>query len=194
MNVTEKAMEMMQFYLQGKDPQEWGIRIVVRMKNDYAFSLTEISKAHPTDTIIDQDGVKILVDTASITHLDDCTVDFVESDLSSGFKIETKEVSPITDDIEIDLSDPTVKKVQDILVNEINPSIAAHGGFAQLVGVRDNIVYLQMGGGCHGCGMADVTLKQGIGARIKEAIPEVTDVVDATDHASGTNPFYRASH
>jgi Fe/S biogenesis protein NfuA len=193
LKITDKAKEKMHFYLQGKDLQEWGIRIVVRMKNDYAFSLTEISKADPSDTIIDQDGIKVLVDNISITQLDGCTVDFVESELSSGFKVEPKEVSPITEDIEIDLSDPVAKRVNDILVNEINPSIAAHGGFARLVGFRDNVVYLQMGGGCQGCGMANVTLKQGIATRIKEVIPEIIDVVDATDHTSGTDPYYRSS-
>jgi Fe/S biogenesis protein NfuA len=75
----------------------------------------------------------------------------------------------------------------------VNPSIAAHGGTAQLVAVEDDTAYLRLGGGCVGCGMAAVTLSQGISVAIKQAVPEITNVVDVTDHASGTNPYYEAA-
>ena len=71
--------------------------------------------------------------------------------------------------------------------------IAAHGGYAELVAVEAPVAYLRMGGGCQGCGMAHVTLKRGIEARIREAVPEVTGVVDSTDHAGGANPYFRAA-
>ncbi len=193
LNVTDIALEKMLFYLKDRDRNEWGIRIMLRTKNDYAFSITELSKAQESDVIIDVGEVKILIDEVSAGQLNEATVDFIESELSTGFKIEPKATSPIAEGVEIDLSDPLVKKVHDILVNEINPGIAAHGGFARLVAVKDNIVYLLMGGGCQGCGMAAVTLKQGIETRIKEAIPEIVAVVDETDHASGTQPFYASS-
>lgn len=77
-----------------------------------------------------------------------------------------------------------------MLDRELNPAVAAHGGRIGLVGVKDSKVYLSFGGGCHGCGMVDVTLKHGVEARIKELIPEVEAVVDTTDHTSGENPFY----
>ncbi len=80
---------------------------------------------------------------------------------------------------------------QQLLDQSINPSLASHDGFATLVGVDDdNAVYLTMGGGCQGCSMSRMTLTEGIDRAIREAIPEVTDVVDATDHAAGENPFY----
>lgn len=82
------------------------------------------------------------------------------------------------------------QKIQDLIEGMINPAIAAHGGFVELIDVQDSRVYLQMGGGCQGCGMADVTLKAGIERLIKEEVPEVADVLDTTDHASGTNPYY----
>ncbi|HYS17898.1 MAG TPA: NifU family protein [Candidatus Binatia bacterium] len=81
-------------------------------------------------------------------------------------------------------------RVQELIESMINPAVAGHGGFVELVDVQDNRVYLQMGGGCQGCGAADVTLKQGIERLIKEEIPEITEVLDATDHAAGSNPYY----
>ena len=83
-------------------------------------------------------------------------------------------------------------KVQDLVDTSINPAIAAHGGYVELIDVKDNVVYLQMGGGCQGCGAADITLKAGIERLIKEEIPEVVEVLDATDHSQGTNPYYSA--
>jgi len=82
---------------------------------------------------------------------------------------------------------------QHLLDTSINPGVAGHGGFVRLMDVQDNVVYLQMGGGCQGCGMADVTLKAGIESLIKEEIPEVTEVLDTTDHAAGRNPYYTPS-
>jgi Fe/S biogenesis protein NfuA len=81
-------------------------------------------------------------------------------------------------------------RVQELIDTMINPAVAGHGGFVELVDVQDNRVYLQMGGGCQGCGAADITLKAGIERLIREELPEVEEVVDATDHASGANPYY----
>ena len=83
--------------------------------------------------------------------------------------------------------------MQELLDREINPAIAAHGGWIQLLDVKDDVVYISMGGGCHGCGMADVTLRQGVEVRIKETVPDIRAVVDTTDHAGGTNPYYRGA-
>ena len=81
-------------------------------------------------------------------------------------------------------------RVQELIDSMINPAVAGHGGYVELIDVQDNRVYLQMGGGCQGCGAADVTLKSGIERLIKEEIPEVTEVLDTTDHAAGNNPYY----
>ena len=91
------------------------------------------------------------------------------------------------------MSEDLMTKVQDLIENMINPAVAGHGGFVQLVDVKENKVYLQMGGGCQGCGAADVTLKQGIERLIREELPEVEEVLDTTDHASGDNPYYQPS-
>jgi Fe/S biogenesis protein NfuA len=84
-------------------------------------------------------------------------------------------------------------KIQEMIDYQINPAVAGHGGFIELLDYKDGVVYLRMGGGCQGCGMANVTLKQGIERMIREEIPEVQQIVDTTDHAGGTNPYYQPS-
>ena len=87
-------------------------------------------------------------------------------------------------------ADALKKRVQSVLDQEINPAVAAHGGWVELIDVKRNEVFIRMGGGCQGCGMADVTLKQGVEKSIRQAIPEVGAIMDTTDHGSGRNPYY----
>ena len=101
--------------------------------------------------------------------------------------------APAADMPEADLSGPVAQAVLRVLDESINPSIAAHGGHAQLVAVEEDVAYLRLGGGCVGCGLASVTLSQGIEVAIRDAVPEINRVVDVTDHASGTNPYYEAA-
>ena len=91
-----------------------------------------------------------------------------------------------------DLTGPLVDQVQQVLNEQVNPAIAAHGGGAELVSVDGTIAYLRLFGGCQGCGLAQVTLKQGIERTLLEAIPALTQVVDVTDHASGEDPYYES--
>ena len=85
------------------------------------------------------------------------------------------------------------EKVQQILDDQINPGVASHGGFVELLDVKDDNLFIRMGGGCQGCGAADVTLKMGIERLIRDQVPQVREIFDTTDHASGQNPFYAAS-
>src|SRR2546428_12866303 len=90
------------------------------------------------------------------------------------------------------LGDEDVKsRIQKILDEMINPAVASHGGWVELLDVKDNIAYLKLGGGCQGCGMVNVTLKQGIESTLKEGIPQLAGVIDQTDHAGGSNPYYQ---
>ena len=82
------------------------------------------------------------------------------------------------------------RRVIAVLDRDVNPSIASHGGHAELAGIEGATAYLRLGGGCQGCGMATVTLSQGIEVAITQAVPEIDRVVDVTDHASGTNPYF----
>ena len=125
----------------------------------------------------------VFSDDESKTNLKGATLDFV---IGGGFRIDNPN-SVWT------WSDPLSQAVQDILTQHINPQVAAHGGSVQLLEVKDNIVYIKMGGGCVGCGMVNVTLKQGVEVAIKQAIPQITAIIDTTDHAKGTNPYFQQS-
>jgi Fe-S cluster biogenesis protein NfuA len=89
------------------------------------------------------------------------------------------------------LETETGRRVREVLDEKINPAVAGHGGHISLIDIRGKRVFLRLEGGCQGCGMAGVTLKQGVEAEIKKAAPEVTEILDVTDHASGTNPYYQ---
>lgn len=82
-------------------------------------------------------------------------------------------------------------KVQNLFDREINPALGMHGGWVELIDVKKNSIYLRLGGGCQGCGSANVTLKQGIERSVREQIPEVGEIMDTTDHAAGRNPYYQ---
>jgi Fe/S biogenesis protein NfuA len=151
----------------------------------YDMTLEPVASAASADTVLDADGVPVLVDAASLPFVSGATVDFASDPLRPGFLVQPPQA---------DLgSDPLAVEVRALLEDHINPSIASHGGRADLVGVKDDVVYVALGGGCQGCSMASVTLKQGIEELIRQHIPRVKAVVDATDHAGGTNPFYTAA-
>jgi Fe-S cluster biogenesis protein NfuA len=86
------------------------------------------------------------------------------------------------------------ERVQRVLDADINPAVSAHGGNIELLDIKGTEVFVHMGGGCQGCGQAALTLKHGVQTSIIEAVPEVTAVYDTTDHAAGTNPFYRGTY
>lgn len=92
-----------------------------------------------------------------------------------------------------ELTGPLAEQVAQVLAEQVNPAIAAHGGAAELVGVEGDTAYLRLSGGCQGCGLAQVTLSQGIERILVEAIPELVSVVDVTDHAAGDSPYYQAA-
>jgi Fe-S cluster biogenesis protein NfuA len=85
------------------------------------------------------------------------------------------------------------KRVQEILDDEINPQVAAHGGYISLLDVQGTRVFIQLGGGCQGCAMSAATLKHGVEATLKAHIPEITEILDTTDHAAGSNPFFQGA-
>lgn len=89
-------------------------------------------------------------------------------------------------------SDELRSRVEDVIAKEVAPSVASHGGSIDIVDVKDNVVLLKMGGGCQGCSSATATLKFGVEAAIRRAVPEVGDIIDTTDHSAGQNPYYTA--
>ena len=130
------------------------------------------------------------MDPESAKVLDGARVDWVEELQESGLKVENPNLAPIGSK---PLEGPLADRVQKVIDQYVNPGVAQQGGHVTLVDVRDNTVYLQMGGGCQGCGMADVTLKQGVEIAIRSEIPQVGEIMDTTDHASGNNPYYAPS-
>ena len=150
----------------------------------YRLAFAAESERGPSDPMFDAGGFSVVVDAASVESLRGVTIDYVDSAYGSGFKIENP--NPLW-------ADAVAQAVQKVLDDEINPAVASHGGHVALLDVKDDVAYIQLGGGCQGCGMVDVTLKQGIEVRIREAVPSIREIVDTTDHAGGKNPYYQPS-
>lgn len=89
--------------------------------------------------------------------------------------------------------DALYEQVTKVFDEQVNPMVARHGGRVELIDVQDGVVMLRMGGGCQGCGMADVTLRQGIEGMLAQLVPDVRGIVDITDHTTGSNPYFQAS-
>ena len=143
-----------------------------------------------------QDGLTIVVPAASAPNMAGSVLDLNQDLMAGGMSIRNPnrpplpQASPAMTGPPPDLSGDVAQRVIQVLDAQINPSIASHGGRADLVAVTDGAAYLRLSGGCAGCGMAAVTLSQGIEVAIKESVPEIVRIVDVTDHASGTNPYY----
>ncbi|MDE0089142.1 MAG: iron-sulfur cluster assembly accessory protein [Candidatus Poribacteria bacterium] len=184
LEVTKTAQEKIQTVIDAEDVEVEGLRISIegRSASDFQYSLGLATEAEEDDIIVEMGTFKVLVDAKSAPDLKGAVIDYVEDLNSSGFKIENPN-KPTWDN-------PKAQKIQELIDERINPAVAAHGGQIELLNVEDDAIYIHMGGGCQGCGMANVTLKHGIEAMIQEVFPEITQVIDTTDHASGTNPYY----
>ncbi|HRN50216.1 MAG TPA: NifU family protein [Anaerolineales bacterium] len=121
-----------------------------------------------------------------------CRVDYDDQRYAAGFNIEYPPTpfGPPADRVRTDWTDPLAIQVQQVINEYINPGVAGHGGWVLLTDVRGTAAHVEMGGGCQGCGLSAVTLRQGIERAIMEAVPAVTEVVDVTEHGEGENPYY----
>lgn len=161
----------------------------------YNMYLQFIDRAEPEDVVQHHDDLAVVVPAGSVDALRGATLDRT-GDLETGgiFVDNPNSPSPAVGTMPTaDLSGDVPQRVIQVLDQQINPSIASHGGSAELVAVEGDTAYLRLGGGCQGCGMASVTLNQGIEVALREAVPEIAKVVDVTDHASGTNPYFEKS-
>jgi Fe/S biogenesis protein NfuA len=133
----------------------------------------------------------------SVDNLRGATLDLSRDLLNPGLVIDNpNSLSPPIlhpDEPPADLTGPIPERVQQVLDEHINPAIAGHGGNAQLVAIEDSTAFLRLGGGCQGCGLASVTLSQGIETTLLDMVPEITRVVDVTDHSARANPYYEAA-
>jgi Fe/S biogenesis protein NfuA len=193
LTVSENARQKVLSILESEKRTGQGLRVSVVSGGcsgvQYSLNFVE-DKGRPDDVVVEVDGFKIYMDPASAGFLEEGTLDFLETPTAAGFKIDTPRTA-VSDPPKP--TGPQAEAVQKILDEAINPGIAGHGGWVNLVDVKDNVVYLRLGGGCQGCGMVDVTLKQGIEVMIKEKLPEIVAVYDVTDHAGGKNPYYQPS-
>jgi len=194
---TDEAKEQVLAVIRQQQGKKPALRIQAATNGtaefQYSMQLITSDEQSPEDLVVDSGEFPVILDPGSAQNLQGATVDFEDSILKSGFKFHNPnkpEVPTLGEGPREDLTGPAAERVQRLLDTEINPAIAAHGGQVHLLGVRENKVYLSFGGGCHGCGMADVTLKEGIETRIKEVVPEIVEVVDTTDHSTGENPYY----
>lgn len=188
LNITELAKSKIVALLtaQGRQGSALRVAIIGRGPGGFVYDLRFVENARkaPDDVLVDAGAFQLFIDPASAPKLNGATLEFVEGIHESGFRIDNP--NPLWDE-------PKAKAVQEVIDTKINPSIAMHGGFVTLLDVKDDIAYVVLGGGCHGCGMANATLKQGVEVIIREAIPEIRQVIDTTDHAGGTNPYYQPS-
>jgi Fe/S biogenesis protein NfuA len=189
MKITEAAQKKVVELKENTGKPIKGLRVRAEAKSplkvNFQMAFILDGQDEPGDTVVNFEGFDVFIDPSSLPHAEDATIDYVDGLTGSGFKIDAPRKLPPS------LSGPVAQRVQAVLDEKINPGVASHGGHVTLIDIKDGVAYIQLGGGCQGCGMADVTLKQGIEVMIKEAAPEIQEVLDVTDHASGRNPYYQ---
>jgi len=148
----------------------------------YELDLVAPQDAPATDMVIETPDLGLLIEPGSAANLEGAVIDLDPSAMGGALRIDNPNEG---------WHDPVAARIQDVLDRQINPSVAAHGGFVDLLEVRGGAAYVQLGGGCQGCAQVDVTLRQGIEVAIKAAVPQITAVIDVTDHAAGTNPYFQ---
>ena len=149
---------------------------------EYGMNVEPEGQPEPSDLTFSVGDLRVFIDERAAPLVSGATVDFVDELMGGGFRIDNP--NPPWDD-------PVAQGIQQLIDEQINPAVANHGGWVTLLDVKDNLVFVRLGGGCQGCGMVDVTLRQGIEALIQQEYPQIIRVIDQTDHAEGNNPFYQ---
>ncbi len=176
-----------------------GLALWVEVNGEQAGAYTYLMEFRPVadlgpDVVIQHhDDLPVAIPADSVDRLRGATLEFRGGMVMQNPNYPTPASPAVLDRPPADLSGEVPQRVLQVLEEQINPAIAAHGGMAELVAVEDNIAYLRLSGGCQGCGMASVTLSQGIEVAILDSVPEITEVIDVTDHATGANPYYEAA-
>jgi Fe/S biogenesis protein NfuA len=187
LTITPQALEQARRLLReaGREGYWLRVEVVGRSDTDFIYRLIFIPAdlRKPEDTLQQADGLHLVFDPLSARYLAGSTLRYVQSPEESGFKIDNP--NPLW-------RDPLGSRVQAVIEQKVNPGIAVHGGRVTLLDVDQGVAYINMSGGCQGCGLASVTLKQGVEKMIRESAPEITQVVDTTEHALGVSPYYRS--
>lgn len=202
---TDAALTMVLELRAGEDDAEslalW-VEVSGTSGDAYSYDMyfQAAADAGPQDWSAERQGLALVVPAESVAKMRGATLD-VNPDVNlGGMVIQNPNrpplpagASPAMAGPPADLSGDVAQRVLQVLEQQINPGIAAHGGRADLVAIEDDAAYLRLSGGCAGCGMAAVTLSQGIEVALRESVPEILQVIDVTDHAAGTNPYYEAA-
>ena len=181
------------------DSSELGLVIAITGVSGDAFTyqiaFMRVDGARPDDVVVPGE-LPIIVAAGDVENLRGATIAKSRNLLEPGLIVENPN-SPSPQILgagdEVELTGSLQERVHEAVTRLINPAIASHGGGAEVVAVEDSTVYVRLGGGCQGCGMASVTLKQGIESTLRQVVPEVQKVIDVTDHSSGDNPYYEQS-
>src|ERR1700693_4204985 len=159
----------------------------------YDIYFQAVADAGAGDRVSEDEGLAVVVPESSVARLVGARLDWSD-DGDGGLVIVNPNTLPrpqaVVDRPEVDLSSELAQRILEVVDDQVNPSIAMHGGHADLVAVEEGVVYVRLSGGCQGCGLAAVTLSQGIEVALRDSVPEIMSVVDVTDHASGANHFY----
>lgn len=196
--VTPHAVEKVkEFRAKVDDPDSQAMWVSVtgvhRGEFTYDLALRPATSAGPADEVGEVDGLPIVIAGEDAESLRGATIDWSDDLMRGGLTVTNPNrpqvVQPAGGNGE--LSGDVEERVSQVIQRRINPAIAQHGGRAMLDRVEQGIAYVRLGGGCQGCGMATVTLDQGIESAILESVPEIRQVVDVTDHTAGENPYYQ---
>lgn len=187
--VTPVASAQIKRILEQEALPEQAVKVAISARSptgfQYALEFVDRADKGADDLALELDGLLFYIDGPSLDALVGTTLDYVDTGFSAGFKFDNPNRPKL-------LEDPIAARVHAVIQDQINPSVASHGGYVQLLDVKDGTAFVQLGGGCQGCGSADATVKQGIEAAICNEVPEIHAVLDVTDHAAGTNPYFKA--
>jgi len=195
LTIAPDALEMIR-QLRDNEPGDGEFALSIEVTGfrgpQFSYELAFVPLADKADNWVEErhDDLAVIFPKSDTGKLDGAALELTEQGLA--MNNPNSPAPPTMSAPAGDLSGPLVDRVQQVLTEQVNPAIAAHGGGAELVSVDGTIAYLRLFGGCQGCGLAQVTLKQGIERIILESIPELTQVVDVTDHASGDDPYYQS--
>lgn len=190
---TDRAREMVQSFIDQSDGELSYLRIASHgspMAPQFELTLVSEEEREDQEAELDLNGFTVLIPEGAVDSLRDATVDFVERVNESGFEVRPG-ASPAPARPEPPKGE-LADRVREVLDAQVNPAIASHGGAISLVDVQDTEIFLEMSGGCQGCAMSRMTLRQGVERMLRQSIPELTAVHDVTDHASGANPYFQA--
>ncbi len=195
LEVTDAALaKVLEVRSEEDDPEATGLRVTITGANgpefSYDLSFEDISNAEEDDHIYKVDDLVVIIPKENLEDLSGATLDLPSNPMQGGLVIRNPNRPKMLEGEDIELSGTPGEKLQQLLDQHINPSLAAHGGYAELVKMEETVAHILMGGGCQGCAMSAATLRQGIEVMIAEAIPEITEIIDVTDHEAGENPFF----